>query len=1016
MASIEPRDGNDAAPCCETGCCGDDIVFTSDEEDTGQDTKANIASARTGGAHSPTDTTDTTRLADATEAAAAPCCASGGCCGDDIVFTSDEEDAGNEVELKVEGISEETTVPPTAVAQSNNSNAITPTDDHDTAIIGDVERAAAGAAGAVTVPTQRLADETETVSVPDGSPTPPNDTNSLVPAARDLCGCGDCCETEKESGCGLRDVPKGPDGKPIQGACCCGFPGERDEKSTTIRIQNMCCEQEASLIRKLVANQVGVTKVTISVIGRLAVVDHCRFPCCLSPDALVASLNKAKLGASIRESGTAGVTVPFSVDTRLRVELLFVWTILVLSLILLAPSDDNLTEASEYLALVGTCLGGARVMYLALLQLWYHTIGMYVLVGLAIVGTVILGILGDHEAWVDGCILVAVFLAVEQLEAWYMHQVAKALHDVGVSTVTETAVLAGGQTISVDEIVPGMVVAVRAGESVPVDGTVVTGTGAVDESAITGESIPLHKEVGSTVLGGTVCQQGYLEVKAETCGTGTVLQKIVALLARAQGEKTKSQTVIERFVKFYTPAVLLCALIYGVVCGETSSDSGHCVKAALVVLILACPCALVAAAPSPVAFGTAAAVRGGAVVKSPQAFEDLASCRTVVFDKTGTLTEGSFDVVSECWLRNQDAQAKQRIWDLVCALQVRSTHPIAASIVRHATGCVAEAYEADIASDAAACNVDKFRTRPGVGVAGVVTLPHEDVACHVKVGNLKVIEWAKMTLDTVAKDMSARFLVRCPDSTIIYVVVDGVLEAIVALSDVIRKDSYGTVARLHKRGIETIMLTGDRIESAQRVCNELGITDFKAGLKPEDKLDCVTERVKRGERVLMVGDGMNDGPSLAAATVGVAMGAGGTAMAVESASVVMVRDEIGTIPDLISLSQRCKARIRENIVLAVSIKIVFVGLALSDTLASLWIAVVVDAVSVLLVLANSGRGLRSFNSKSVDTLGHGVDDDGGGGGGMPMAISPVASAGVAAPLDEDTLTTPLVSGGQTSVI
>ena len=146
-------------------------------------------------------------------------------------------------------------------------------------------------------------------------------------------------------------------------------------------------------------------------------------------------------------------------------------------------------------------------MYLALLQLWYHTIGMYVLVGLAIVGTVILGILGDHEAWVDGCILVAVFLAVEQLEAWYMHQVAKALHDVGVSTVTETAVLAGGQTISVDEIVPGMVVAVRAGESVPVDGTVVTGTGAVDESAITGESIPLHKEVGSTVLGGTVCQQ-----------------------------------------------------------------------------------------------------------------------------------------------------------------------------------------------------------------------------------------------------------------------------------------------------------------------------------------------------------------------------------------------------------------------------------------------------------------------------------------------------------------------------
>lgn len=234
----------------------------------------------------------------------------------------------------------------------------------------------------------------------------------------------------------------------------------------------------------------------------------------------------------------------------------------------------------------------------------------------------------------------------------YQRRVAKALSHVGVSTVTESALLVDGKSIQVADISVGDVVAVRAGDQIPVDGVVTRGSGSVDESAITGESIPLHKEVGSAVLGGTVCQQvpsspyvcfvtllerdlrassvlpplqGYLEVRAEGCGSETMLHKIQTLLERAQGEKTRSQTLIESFVKFYTPAVLLCALIFGLVCGQTDEEDSECIQAALVVLILACPCALVAAAPSPIAFGISTAVRGGAVIKSAQAFEDLAS-------------------------------------------------------------------------------------------------------------------------------------------------------------------------------------------------------------------------------------------------------------------------------------------------------------------------------------------------------------------------------------------------------
>lgn len=228
-----------------------------------------------------------------------------------------------------------------------------------------------------------------------------------------------------------------------------------------------------------------------------------------------------------------------------------VWVLLVTALLLMIPQNDSTTEAAEWISLVATVLGGARVMWTGSIQLRYRSMGIHVLLSIAIVGTVVLGALGDREAWLDGAVLVAVFLAVEQLEAWGMHKVAQALNDVGATTVSETALLASGETVAIDAIKPGDVLAVRAGDQVPVDGVVTRGAGAIDESVVTGESVPLHKEVGSAVLGGTVCQQGYLEVQAETTGTDTMLAKIVALLERAQGEKTRSQMAIEKFVKLY---------------------------------------------------------------------------------------------------------------------------------------------------------------------------------------------------------------------------------------------------------------------------------------------------------------------------------------------------------------------------------------------------------------------------------------------------------------------------------
>lgn len=327
----------------------------------------------------------------------------------------------------------------------------------------------------------------------------------------------------------------------------------------------------------------------------------------------------------------------------------------------------------------------------------------------------------------------------------------------------------------------------------------------------------------------------------------------------------------------------------------------------------------------------------------------------------GTLTEGNFNLVGSCGIGNRP---EADVWELIAAVQLKSTHPIATALVRHATGCVTEAYDEAEAAGTQQLPVSGFENIPGTGVTGKVGLP-DGSSRTVLLGNRKVLEHAVKLAPEFLTRLET-FERQSDGGTVIFVVVDGVVEMAVALADTIRAGSYGAVAALQSKRIETVMLTGDRKEAAQRVCSELGINDFKASLKPEDKLGWIKERVAQGRSVVMIGDGMNDGPSLSAATVGIAMGAGGTAMAVESASVVMLRDELLAIPYLVELSVLCKLRIRQNIGAAVLIKLIFVVLALTDTLTKLWVAVLVDAVSILLVMANSRRGIVDMKETETE--------------------------------------------------
>ena len=482
------------------------------------------------------------------------------------------------------------------------------------------------------------------------------------------------------------------------------------------------------------------------------------------------------------------------------------------------------------------------------------------------------------------------------------------------------------QTVDVEEVQVGDILLVKPGEQVPVDATVIEGSAALDESAITGEAIPVEKFVDDILFAGTFNQNGVLQVRAEKVGQDTTLGKVIKLVYEAETQKPESIAFIDRFAKWFTPLILSCALIAWISTGEF--------ERAIAVLIVGCPCALILAVPTATVATIGRAARAGILVKGGQYIERVALADTILFDKTGTLTEGN-PTVDDVFTAK--GVAENELLHQAACVEQNSTHPLARAVI-HA------AHYAKITVNAA----KNLFIEIGLGVKGNVDGSIIEVGSVYLYGGIGAVPLPLQEPLHAAKNRGATPLMVYRDKEAI---------GFISVSDKIRKGANHTIASFKKLGLQKIgILSGDHERSVTLVGKSVGIENLWSGLKPDDKLQIITDMQDQGAGVIFVGDGINDAPALAVADVGIAMGAKGTEVALETADIALMGDDISKLPFLVSLSRRMLFIIKINIAFGLAFNLIAVLASGGGFLTPIMGAVVHNIGSVLVVLSSTSIG------------------------------------------------------------
>ena len=601
-----------------------------------------------------------------------------------------------------------------------------------------------------------------------------------------------------------------------------------------------------------------------------------------------------------------------------------------------APSRGTWAEAGRYIPtafFAGSLAAGAAVtMRKALSAMRVGALDINVLMLIAAAGAVALG------QWSEAATVVFLFAVAQALEARTLERARTAIRALMDLAPTEAIVrtAAGDQRIDVDRVEPGAIVVVRPGEKIPLDGTVVAGGSAVNQAPVTGESLPIDKDVGDDVFAGTINGRGALEIRVTRVGRDTTLARIIHLVERAQAQRAPSQTLVERFARVYTPAVIALGAAVAVVPPLLFHQGWRAwLYRALVLLVVSCPCALVISTPVSIVAALAGAARKGVLIKGGAHLERTSRVRCVAFDKTGTLTRGVPEVVEVVPL---NGAGRSSVIGLAAAVEQRSEHPIAHAIVRHAE------WTHDVLAPAA-----DVRSLAGRGAEGRVG------GGLVVLGNHRLFEERRLCSPAIHDRLDE---VSASGRTAVLVAHDDRPIGIIAVSDRPRRSGRDTVDLLRRHGVRSVMLTGDNRSTASAIAAELGVDDVRAELLPEDKVTAVEDLRRRYGCVAMVGDGVNDAPALASADVGIAMGAAGSDAALETADVALMADELLKIPYTFRLSRATVRNIRMNLAISMVMKAAFLVAAVAGV-ATLWMAVVADTGASLIVIANALRLLRA---------------------------------------------------------
>lgn len=717
---------------------------------------------------------------------------------------------------------------------------------------------------------------------------------------------------------------------------------------TTLRVHGLDCADEATELRDVLQPREGIRELSFDLLRGLMLVEHDES--IVTVDELIAVVAQIGLSAERHEPQHSAQHAEESSESG-RVHRLWV-TSLAGSLLLagfiaqvisggwrtlLGTTDAANSSVATACFVLSAVAGLSLVIPKAGLALRRGRLEMNVLMTVAVIGAIAID--EASEAATVAC-LFAVSLA---LEAWSVGRARRAVEAL-MKLSPETACVVGpdGHEVwqAASEVAVGQRLVVRPGEKFPLDGRIVKGETTVNQAPITGESVPVSKAVNDEIFAGTINQDGAVEVVTLKVADDSTLARIVRLVSAAQRKRSPTEQWVETFARRYTPSVMILAVL--VMLGPpllTGANWSQWFYQGLVLLVIACPCALVISTPVSFVAALACAAHQGVLIKGATFLEMTSKLKALAFDKTGTLTVGQPEVREVVAL---SGHTEHEVLQVAAAIESRSQHPLAAAIVRHALSCGIQSAPAE-----------GFQSLTGQGATATLNGEPVWIGSH-RAFEQRGGETAELHLRM--EEMSAR------GESVVVIAAHGHVCGLIGLADTVRPQVRESLHAMHRAGIERlVMLTGDNAGVAKLVGQEVGLDEVRSELLPEDKVRAIEELVASHRYVGMIGDGVNDAPAMARATLGIAMGAAGTDAALETADIALMSDDLSRIPWLIAHSQRTSKIIRQNIAAALGVKLVVVALTLAGH-SSLWAALASDAGVSLAVTFNALRLLTAPTS------------------------------------------------------
>ncbi len=704
----------------------------------------------------------------------------------------------------------------------------------------------------------------------------------------------------------------------------------------------MDCADEVTILRRELSQLANIQDIKFDILNGRILVTHESIN--INPDVVIATVNRIGMRAEIYAEGRAFVNHGSlwqrwgrTALTALSGSFLIIGLGIHFSIVgveaVAAEGHSTIPIVVRLFYFVSTVTG----VWLVAPKAWYSLRrarpDMNLLMIIAVIGALVIG------QWLEASSVAFLFAVSLALESWSVSRAKRAVAALMELAPVEARIIDDNSNELMVEaafVSVGTRIIVKPGERIPLDGRIISGETSVNQAPITGESMPIERERGDTVLAGSINEEGAIEVETTKNASESTISKIIKIVEEAQAKRSPSEQWVEKFAMYYTPSVMVLAILVALfpplVLGGQWMPWFY---QALVLLVIACPCALVISTPVSIVSSLVAAARNGVLIKGGKYVELPAQIRLIAMDKTGTLTEGRPEVEKLLPLSGHN---DEELLTIAAAIEMRSEHPLAQAIVRYAK-------EKGISPKP----VEDYQALKGRGATATLN------GRNVWVGSHRYLE--ERSEETVTMHDKLEQL-SSGGRSVVVIGEEGHVCGFIALADKVRANARQTIAMLKHVGVEkVVLLSGDNVATAKLIGAQAGIDEVRAELLPEDKVRIIEELLGDYEKVAMVGDGINDAPALGRSSLGIAMGHGGTDVALESADIALMNDDLSRLPWLVSHSKRTLSTIRQNILVSLGVKAVFVLLAITGT-ASLWTAIAADMGVSLLVVGNALRLIR----------------------------------------------------------